>query len=87
MWITPDQFNGCFEFFGGILTLLSVRRIWLDKLVHGVSPIPVTFFTAWGFWNLYYYPHLDQWWSFAGGIFIVAVNSVWVALLFYYGRR
>src|SRR6185436_15953847 len=24
-----------------------------------------------GFWNLFYYPHLDQWLSFAGGVLIV----------------
>ena len=81
--LSADQFNGLFEFFGACLTLLSVRRILLDKLVHGVSPLPVIFFTAWGLWNLWYYPHLDQWWSFTGGVFLVWVNAWWVSCLLY----
>jgi hypothetical protein len=35
-------------------------------------------------WNLYYYPHLDQWWSFAGGLVIVAANVLWIGLMVYY---
>ena len=85
--LTPDHVNGIFELGGGLLTWLSVRRLVIDKEVKGVSWWPIWFFTVWGIWNLYYYPHLDQWWSFVGGIFIVVANTVWLVLLVYYGRR
>jgi hypothetical protein len=40
-----------------------------------------------GFWNLFYYPHLDQWLSFAGGVLIVLANTVWIAMAVHYGSR
>jgi hypothetical protein len=85
--INPDRLNGFFELGGGLLTWLSVRRLWIDKQVKGVSWWPIWFFTMWGMWNLYYYPYLSQWWSFVGGCFIVVANTVWLVLLFHYGRQ
>lgn len=80
----PDAINGAFEFFGGALNWLNVRQILKDKQVKGVSLIPSSIFTTWGFWNLYYYPHLDQWASFIGGLIIVAANSAWIYLALKY---
>jgi hypothetical protein len=74
----PDAINGGFEFFGGAVNWLNVRRLVIDKQLRGVSKIPAIVFTSWGVWNLYYYPYLDQWVSFTGGLVIVAANVVWV---------
>lgn len=82
--MTPDVFNGLFELAGACLLSLNVRQVWRDKVVRGVHWGATTFFTAWGFWNLFYYPSLDQWWSFAGGCAIVTVNAVWLALMLWY---
>ncbi len=84
---TPDMFNGFFEIGGAILLLLNVKRLARDKSVHGVSVIPVIFFTAWGFWNLFYYPQLGQWFSFIGGICVVVVNSAWLLQVYHYSER
>ena len=83
----PDLINGGFELLGGLFIALSIRRVLIDKAVAGVSWLHVSFFTFWGLWNLFYYPHLDQWASFAGGVVIVTTNTVWVALLIYYSRK
>jgi len=83
----PDLVNSLFEFSGGFFILLHCRRLFKDKQVKGVSIFATTFFTSWGYWNLFYYPHLDQWLSFIGGLFIVAANSVWVGMMIYYLRR
>jgi len=83
----PDVINGLFELLGAPFILVSIVRLRKDKAVRGVSWIHAMFFTAWGFWNLYYYPFLDQWFSFSGGIAIVTANSVWVGLLIYYSKR
>lgn len=83
----PDIVNGCFELFGGALSILNVRTILRDKQVRGMALTPLAFITAWGYWNVFYYPHLDQWFSFAGGLMIVAVNSLWLGLAVYYTRR
>lgn len=83
----PDLINGLFEASAGFFVLAHCRRVIKDKLVKGVSIIATIFFTSWGFWNLYYYPYLDQWLSFIGGLFIVSANTLWVILMLYYKRR
>jgi len=50
----------------------------------GVHWAPIIFFWAWGMWNLFYYPSLDQWWSFTGGLWIVLANGVWMCQILYY---
>jgi len=80
-----DFINACFEFGAGFAVLNHCRCLWRDKEVKGISILSTAFFTAWGFWNIFYYPSLGQWWSFVGGLFIVAANCVWLGLLVWYG--
>lgn len=47
----------------------------------------MAFFWSWGIWNLFFYPSLGQWYSFVGGIALVAGNTVWVALALRYRNR
>lgn len=85
MW--QDIVNGSFESMGCFFVLLHVLRLLKDKKVRGVSVIATAYFTFWGFWNCYYYPHLGQWVSFVGGTSIALMNSVWVVLIMYYLRK
>jgi len=82
----PDFINGGFEFLGSIVLWRNVVQLYRDKMTRGVHWSATGFFMAWGYWNLYYYPSLDQWWSFAGGVSIVIANTVWLGQMFYYGR-
>lgn len=82
-----DMINGGFELAAGLLTLLTTRALLRDKKVRGVSPIPLVLFTAWGFFNLAYYPSLDQWFSFLGSCVIVAVNVVNLTLMWSYRKN
>jgi hypothetical protein len=82
----PDYINGFFE-CGGVLLSLNLRQLIKDKHVQGVHWGPTVFFTLWGFWNLAYYPWLGQWASFAGGLVVVSVNTLWLALWAYYRLR
>lgn len=75
-----DLINGCFELCGGLLLLLNVWRLWIDRAISGVSMLPVCFYTLWGFWNLYFYPSVGARWSFWGGIIVVLANSLWLGL-------
>lgn len=84
MFHMPDLINGLFEFIGGLLSFTNVYRLWKDKSLKGVYYIPTAFFAAWGAWNLYYYPYLQQWLSFTGGLVIVAANVAWVSLAIKY---
>lgn len=78
-----DLINGSFELLGALPICLSIRRLYLDGQVKGISVIHVTFFTLWGFWNLFYYPHLDQWLSFWGGVALAGTNTVWLIQMAY----
>lgn len=82
--LTPDLINGIFEFGGSLLIWRSIWLLYHQKIVRGVSAWPTSFFALWGYWNLYYYPHLDQWLSFSGGISIVTANTIWVVQMVYY---
>ena len=69
--ILADAVNGAFEVLGGLFILNLCRIVWNDKAVAGVSIVSIIFFTGWGVWNLFYYPTLNQWWSFYGGLVVV----------------
>lgn len=84
--ISPDLINGSFELIAGCLLWLNVIKLYRDKKVLGVDVRPTAFFMLWGYWNLYYYPHLNQMASFFGGLNVVLANTIWVAQMIYYRR-
>jgi hypothetical protein len=84
---SPDLINGLFECFGGLLLCRNCVQLYRDKMIRGVTWPVTLFFAAWGFWNCFYYPHLDQWLSFSGGLVIVSANTVWVTMAIFYTRR
>jgi membrane protein YdbS with pleckstrin-like domain len=83
----PDIINGLFEILGGYFIFLHIKTLYKDKEVKGVSWAAVLFFVAWGYWNLYYYPHLGQFISLVGGIVLAAANTVWLTMIIYYKYR
>lgn len=85
--MTADMINGVFELVGGLFLVLNVRRLYIDKQMKGVSLTPVVFFTAWGFWNLFFYPAVGAWYSFYGGMLIAVVNTAWIVLAVRYTIR
>jgi len=85
MW--QDNVNGLFELCGGIFVALHCLKLYRDKKVRGVSFVATGYFAAWGFWNMYYYPFLEQWASLVGGLLIVAMNTLWISMMFYYIRK
>ncbi len=85
MW--PDIINGTLELAGASFVCLNIDRILKDETVAGVHWASCVFFTTWGLWNLFYYPSLDQWFSFGGGVVLVIVNVVWLTLVYRYWPR
>lgn len=80
----PDLINAVFEFGIGLLGWTNVRALMRDKHVKGTNWMVQFWVTAWGAFNLYYYPHLNQWLSFVGGLSIFGANTTWVGLYAYY---
>lgn len=83
----PDLTNGLFELLGGAAIFTNVKRLLRDKQIRGVHWGVTLFFLSWGVWNLYYYPSLDQWASFAGGCVICIGNFCWLSLAIKYRRN
>ena len=86
MITTGDIVNGLFEGLGSLFTMTNVLAILRDKMIRGFSPLPTVFWTLWGWWNLYYYPSLGQWFSFTGGVFLVTLNTIYLYLLWKYRK-
>jgi len=85
--MTPDTINALFEILGFVFVGINVRKIWHDKLVRGAHWVPMAFFTSWGYWNMYYYPSLEQWWSFWGAFATAFTNTAYLTLLIYYTQK
>jgi len=83
----PDLINGLYETGAGLFLALSCIKLYHDKEVKGWSLLTQLFFTTWSYWNLYYYPNLNQWISFFGGLVVVISNTVWTTMAFYYTKK
>lgn len=82
-----DAVNGAFELAAGLALLYNCWRLYRDRCVRGVSVASTSFFMAWGYWNIYFYPVNGFMWSFAAGLLVVTANTLWVAMMIHYRRR
>jgi hypothetical protein len=83
----PDLINGSFEALGSLFILNHCRALWKSRQADGVSLVSTVFFTGWGVWNAWFYPHLGQMLSFYGGLAICAANFIWIWMLWYIRRE
>ncbi len=83
--MTPDHINGLFELAGSANIWWCCWCVYKHKGYAGVTPAILIFFCSWGGWNLYYYPHLMQQWSFVGGISMFIADVAWGLLMLWYG--
>jgi hypothetical protein len=82
-----DMINGLFELLGAVMMTRSVWKLWCDKVLYGYDPMGTIVFTAYGLWNLIFYPSQGLMWSWYGGVALVAVNGTWLGLLIWLYRR
>lgn len=73
-----DIINGLFEFVGAFFTWRNYFQLRKDRELKGIWWPLIAFMSLWGLWNLIYYPSLNQWASFAGGMALVAGNLLWI---------
>lgn len=82
--MTSDLINGLFEAGGAVAISASILRLLQDKKVKGVSMLHFGFFWVWGAFNIYFYPANNLWWSYAGGVSVLIMNSVYLYFLIKY---
>lgn len=75
-----DQFNAAISLIGSGFLWANVYSLYKEKEVKGVHWGSVAFFTALGFWNLFFYSTLNQWSSMIAGVSGVVANIVWLAM-------
>lgn len=76
----PDLINGGFELVGAGFTWRNFIELRRDRRLAGIYWPTTAFMAAWGVWNLIFYPALQQWASFVGGVALVTGNLAWVTL-------
>ena len=82
-----DMLNAGFELMGFVMMLPSIIRAYRLRSVVGVHWATPAFFWIWGLWNVFYYPHLGQWFSFTAGLLLVISNTAWFLLVLRYTPR
>jgi hypothetical protein len=82
-----DAINAAFQLFGAVATWANVRRLSIQRTVLGVNALSMVFFTVWGIWNVIYYRHTGQLFSFAAGVLLASGNVAWVRLYVKYRRQ
>ncbi len=82
----PDLINGAFEAAGACACWANVVKIARDRCVKGVYWPVSLIYTIWGLYNLWFYPHLGQRWSFWGAVVMALANGTWVCLAWWYSR-
>ena len=83
----PDMINGSFEAVAAVFLVLNCVYLYRQKEVKGVSVWSVVVFSLWGYWNLYYYPSLNQWTSAIAGMVVALANTCWVIMAIKYAKR
>lgn len=82
-----DWINSLFVAVGAFVCWYNVIVILRDKQVRGVAWWSTAFFASRSWWNIYYYPSLEQWASFSMCIALALANTTWVILAIKYTRR
>jgi uncharacterized membrane protein YfcA len=82
-----DLANACFEGGGSIFILNHARVLLQQKMVRGVSMLSVFFFSCWGVFNIFYYSHLEQQFSWYAGICVLLANTFYLSLIIHYRRK
>lgn len=82
-----DLVNALFECGGAGFCLLSILRLRRDREVRGVSWLHAGFFVGWGWWNVWFYPSVGLWYSWAGGLLLAATNTTWLGQLIWHEFR
>lgn len=84
--MNADLINAGFEGLAALMVADHCRALLRDRTVRGVSLLAVLFFTAWGAWNLHYYPSLGQSASGACALLVTLANTTYLLLALRFRR-
>ena len=79
-----DFITSLFQAGAVLFLLLNVRQLWRDKELKGISLWMILYFTLWGYWGIYMFWDLKQYWSMLTNIGIAGAYTVWIGLAAFY---
>lgn len=82
-----DQINASLEFAGACFRTFDCVKLFRAKRFQGGSLFTALFFFGWGVFNMFYYPSLQQTWSFVAAILLTVVNGIWILMAVVYEHR
>jgi hypothetical protein len=85
--IPLDHLNAGFEMIGAAFRVYDCVKLYRAKHFVGGSILTVVFFFTWGLFNTFFYPSLNQSWSFVAAIFLTAANGVWILMALFYEKQ
>ena len=83
--LKPDLINALFNVGGVTAVWISILTVMHDKNVAGIHWAMFLYFISWSSWNLIFWSHLKQWYSFIAGVLMVVSEFTYMILLIYYG--
>lgn len=85
--MNADLVNGLFQLGAALFIFNHCRVLYRDKLVRGVSIFSTIFFLVWGFWNLWYFPFLEQVISTIAAVAVTIANILYTYMMAHYLRK
>jgi len=77
---SADIINALFQGVAAVGTLRNYFSLRKDLDVKGTYWPLYLVFLSWGIWDLFYYPILNQWWSFTLNVITIIGNLLWLKL-------
>lgn len=81
-----DVGNAIFEFISGCLVWVNIRHLLRARIVVGMHWAHTAYTTAWCIYSMLFFAFLQQWWSFAAGVWLFASYATWLVLLLRFCR-
>jgi hypothetical protein len=82
-----DFLNSIFEYVAGGMIFLNIAAILRDKKVNGMSLFAVSYFSALGLFNMFYYWELHQMISFSAGTAVAIGDIIYLHLFLKYRKN
>ena len=81
-----DFINAVFNSVGAFFIILNAIDIHRRQTVAGHTYPSTIFFTAWSIYSVFFYAHLQQFWSFSISVVMAIANVALLMLVFKYRK-
>lgn len=75
-----DLINSLFQAGAIFFLCLNIRQIVIHSELKGVSIFMIVYFTVWGYWGIFMFYTLHQFWSMVTNIGIATAYTIWLTL-------